>query len=1148
MKTLKRTISLLLCVALMATMIAVIAAAQATAADTQTAVTSAKKASDFSWDNASVYFLLTDRFYNGNTANDHSYNRLKDANGNIVTNLNSNITTFHGGDFAGITKKIKEGYFDDLGVNAIWMSAPYEQIHGYVCVNGNDKKTFMPHFAYHGYYALDYTETDLNFGTAEEFKTMVNTAHEHGIRVVLDIVMNHPGYNTLYDMLTLGYGGFKSNFTEADSWKNHYSYKSGTNYHSTIDYASAAGTNGWAKWWGADWLRAGLSGYTPVGNDSLTGSAGGDLPDFKTESSATVQVPTFLQNKWKSEGTYNNKMNQMNSWFTSTGNSKTVRNYLVCWLSQWVKDYGIDGFRCDTAKHVELASWKALSDECTKSLNQWRSANKGKYEAANWTDDFWMTAEDYGSGVNKDSYYTSGGFDSKINFSFSGGGGVSNSGSIMNVYNDYANKINNDSSFNVLTYISSHDTQLCRGDLIYQGSAFQLLPGAIQIFYGDETARPADTCSFANAKDHNIRSDMNWNSINTGVLTHWQKVGKFRSNHIAVGAGTNKAITATSGVAFVRQYDKNGIEDTVFACIDASKNANVTLTVGSYVDDGTTLTNAYDGKTATVSGGKVTFNSGANGTILVEVPTAPEGPDVTVTPAGGEFKTDSVTITATLNEIAKSGTYKIGNASPVTFTGTKTFTVGADLDFNQSVTVAFTATDGTTTKNRSYTYTKVDPNATPFKFPTATTTYLVDTANWGEAYCYAWVKGTTTGNSAWPGVKMEAVGEYNGSTVYSYDVTSKYNMVIFNNNNGTQTDDTDYKSYAYYDNSKKDWVSVDPPVNPTTAKPTVKPTDKPTQPATVAPTTPIVGPVNGVLGDADLDGVITITDATTIQRILAKLATATAKQKFLADVNGNGELDITDATYIQRYLAKLPIQYEVGKKIIAETQAPTSAPVTQAPVTQAPVTQAPVTQAPQPTTPVISTKNTIYVDMGTQCDAYAYYWADKNTPLNWPGIAMTHVSGSTYSIEVDKEFTKIVFSVNGSNQTSDIDIPGDNRIYVRSTGSWQPYNGPIVTPTPTTSDNIDFSDASSVYICDDGNWGDVYIHLWNIGNITEWPGQKLSPIGQYQGHNLYKYTINVDYKGFVIDAGVGKAQSENLTLPGANKVFMTSSKNFVNAN
>ncbi len=78
-------------------------------------------AKPFVWENATVYFLLTDRFNNGNPANDQAYGRKDDA---------APLRGFMGGDIAGITAKIKEGYFTDLGVNAIWLTPPVEQIHG----------------------------------------------------------------------------------------------------------------------------------------------------------------------------------------------------------------------------------------------------------------------------------------------------------------------------------------------------------------------------------------------------------------------------------------------------------------------------------------------------------------------------------------------------------------------------------------------------------------------------------------------------------------------------------------------------------------------------------------------------------------------------------------------------------------------------------------------------------------------------------------------------------------------------------------------------------------------------------------------------------------------------------------------------------
>ncbi len=567
-----------------------------TSAALPVAAAATSDAPDFSWDNATVYFLLTDRFCNGDTSNDGAYDRVKTVAGD-------SRATFHGGDFAGITKKINEGYFNDLGVNAIWMTAPYEQLHGYIL------GTNFAHYSYHGYYVTDYTEPDAAYGTKAEFKTLVDTAHEHGIRIIMDIVMNHAGYNNMIDMNEYNYG------TLLDGWKQVYDAGDLDNYHKKIDYTSDAAA--WGRWWGTDWIRSGLPGYNEQGDgpseqvQCLTG-----LPDFRTESSKSVGIPQFLQTKWQKEGTLNEKMSKY-------GQSNTVTGYISTWLAEWVETYGVDGFRCDTAKHVEFASWNKLKQAGVAALKKWRQNNPSS-PGANWTDDFWMTGECWDHGCYKDGYYTEGGFDSMINFETTGAGLLSMD-RIAGVYEGYASKINSDPSFNVLSYISSHDTVLARGDQYYLGSAFLMLPGGVQIYYGDETNRPLVPGVAVSGDGHAVRSDMNWDSIDKPVLAHWQKVGTFRNNHLAVGAGTHTAMTASSGVGFGRTYSKNGKEDKIAAVIGASANTSVSLDVSAIWSDGTMLTNYYDDSSATVSGGKVTFNSGAHGTILIAEPDGSKG-------------------------------------------------------------------------------------------------------------------------------------------------------------------------------------------------------------------------------------------------------------------------------------------------------------------------------------------------------------------------------------------------------------------------------------------------------------------------------------------------------------------------------------------
>ncbi len=147
----------------------------------------------FNWHNATVYFVLTDRFVNGDPTNDNSYGRHKDGM--------QEIGTFHGGDLRGLASKLD--YLQTLGVNALWISSPLEQIHGWV---GGGTKGDFPHYAYHGYYPQDWTKLDANMGTPDDLRQLVDEAHRRGIRVLFDVVMNHAGYATLADMQEFQFG------------------------------------------------------------------------------------------------------------------------------------------------------------------------------------------------------------------------------------------------------------------------------------------------------------------------------------------------------------------------------------------------------------------------------------------------------------------------------------------------------------------------------------------------------------------------------------------------------------------------------------------------------------------------------------------------------------------------------------------------------------------------------------------------------------------------------------------------------------------------------------------------------------------------------------------------------------------------------
>lgn len=524
-------------------------------------------------DNPIIYFVITDRFFNGNPINDHSYGRSGDGK--------SEIGTFHGGDLAGLTQKLNDGYFQALGVNGLWITAPYEQIHGWV-VGGNNE---FHHYAYHGYYALDYTVLDRNMGTGDELRTFIDTAHAHGIRVIFDVVMNHPGYADITSLAEYGidvlWPGWE-NATIAD-------------YHSFIDYNDFD----FQSWWGPDWVRSSLPGYQtgPAHDDRLMQLA--YLPDFKTESDKPVELPIFLRNKPDTRA--------------RSRPGYTVRAYLVEWLSSWVREYGVDGFRCDTVKHVELETWSALKSAGTEALRQWKSEHPDKViDSAG----FWMTGEVFPHGVDRDEYFDHG-FDSLINFDLQPRAlemdmaPASDWSRLDALYSEYAAKLSADPDFNVLSYLSSHDTQLFPRDrLLGGGTILMLAPGGVQIFYGDETARPTGPAPSSDPQQA-TRSAMSWSAIDADVLAHWQALGRFRRRHVALARGRHQRLGEQPYV-FARIHP----DDRVVVAIGASGATRVT--VGDVFAEGELVRDAYTGEAAKISGGKALLHAAKHGVMLVE--------------------------------------------------------------------------------------------------------------------------------------------------------------------------------------------------------------------------------------------------------------------------------------------------------------------------------------------------------------------------------------------------------------------------------------------------------------------------------------------------------------------------------------------------
>lgn len=514
----------------------------------------------FFWENANIYFLLTDRFYNGDPSNDINFNR---------SGITAILRGFEGGDLKGLIQKIEEGYFDQLGITAIWTTPWMEQIHG-----GTDEGTGLT-YGFHGYWISDWTSLDPNFGTEEDLAHLVETAHAHGIRVVMDVIINHTGPVTETDPVW------------PDEWVR-------TEPRCTYqDYAS-----------------------------TVTCTLVENLPDIRTDSDQEVELPPQLLEKWENEGRLEQELAELEKFFERTGYPRAPRYYIIKWLTDYVRKYGIDGYRLDTAKHIEEEIWSELGKEARAAFEEWKEAHPDRVLDNN---EFYMVGEVYGYGISGGRLFSFGDrevdffaqeIDALINFEFKESAKMPYEA----LFSSYSKILHGPlKGQSVLNYISSHDDggpfDKKRQKAIEAGTKLLLSPGACQLYYGDESSRILEIQG-ANG-DANMRSFMNWEEMESNVVRngvpiaevrqHYQKLGSFRRAHPSVGAGVHRMISDTPYV-FSRVYENEGYSDRVVAGLDLNSGKKQ-IELNGLFEEGTVLSDYYSGKRVTVRKGRVVLDT-----------------------------------------------------------------------------------------------------------------------------------------------------------------------------------------------------------------------------------------------------------------------------------------------------------------------------------------------------------------------------------------------------------------------------------------------------------------------------------------------------------------------------------------------------------
>ena len=537
---------------------------------TQSIVEPSNEKMPFTWDNATIYFLMTDRFFNGDKSNDYVH---------TLDNEPAPYRGYMGGDIKGITKKIKDNYFSNLGVNAIWLTPVVEQIEGSVNEGTGNS------FGFHGYWTKDWTAIAPNLGTEADIHELISTAHSKGIRILFDVVANHTGPVTTLDPV-----------------------------------------------WPDDWVKTGPKCTYTSAESTINCTLVENLPDIRTESQLEVELPEYLTSKWKKEGRYTKEIQELDDWFEMTKYRRTPVNYILKWLVDFIDEYGIDGFRVDTVKHTESEVWGRLWKQAQIAHKKWKRNNPSAVLDNN---DFYMVGEVYNFYANNGRLFDYGdkkvdffadGFHSLVNFDFKSDAKKS----YHEIFSKYDELLHNEfKGKSLVHYISSHDDSgpydKERNDPFDAGTKLLLSPGAVQIYYGDESAR---SLSVAADGDATLRSFMNWDEllgmkrkngyVVNDVLVHWLKLGKFRNEHPAIGAGKHEVVSQKPYL-FTRSWTApNGKKDRVMVGVDMPKGQMV-INVSVFAEDGETIIDRYSGISQMVIDGKVTIDSSSDVVLFEKV-------------------------------------------------------------------------------------------------------------------------------------------------------------------------------------------------------------------------------------------------------------------------------------------------------------------------------------------------------------------------------------------------------------------------------------------------------------------------------------------------------------------------------------------------
>jgi alpha-amylase len=290
-----------------------------------------------------LYFIMPDRFLDGDPSNNYGGDKEQGSTREDSLRhgyLPTHKGYYHGGDLHGVMMALP--YLDDLGITALWLAPIFKN----KPVQSDSSSLYGHSAAYHGYWILDFLQVDPHLGTNEDLKELVQQAHARGMKVYLDIVTNHTA-----DVIRL------------EPWPDRH-------YERPWAYVSKSTTP-----------------YRDRHGQAFDDRIGAPFPSMTEKGfpyRATI-VPTEAEAKhpaWLNDPrNYHNRGNSRFAGESSlygdffglddlfTERPEVVQGMIAIY-SHWIQHYGIDGFRIDTARHVNVEFWQAFSPALQQAAQQ----------------------------------------------------------------------------------------------------------------------------------------------------------------------------------------------------------------------------------------------------------------------------------------------------------------------------------------------------------------------------------------------------------------------------------------------------------------------------------------------------------------------------------------------------------------------------------------------------------------------------------------------------------------------------------------------------------------------------------------------------------------------------------------------------------